>query len=312
MDIAAHKKGEKMSNQILVPLRHVNYGKKWVPESNEMQADFQVLPIPENNQPLICKPYNVKGLFKISIHHGHNRIHYADKVIEFKKYAILFSRTNMVYQFEPLGPQHSGYLCVFSNEFFDRFANIIDYPLFDPEVSPLIEISEQQMESYTKIFQQMEQEITADFSYKFDVIRTMILQLIFDVLKQQPAPNLQLRESNSSLRISNHFKELLEGQFPIISTSHQILLRHPAEFAEATGVHVNHLNRSLKQVTGKTTSQLIAERIIKEIKILLQDTEWNVVEIAWCLGFEDITHFNKFFKKNTSHTPSAFRKTLVI
>jgi hypothetical protein len=72
-----------MSHQIIAPVRHVNYGKKWVPESNEMQAVFQVLPIPADNQPLICKPYNIKGLFKISIHHGHNRIHYADKVIEF-------------------------------------------------------------------------------------------------------------------------------------------------------------------------------------------------------------------------------------
>ncbi|MCX2479424.1 helix-turn-helix domain-containing protein [Pedobacter sp. MC2016-15] len=301
-----------MSHQIIAPVRHVNYGKKWVPESNEMQAVFQVLPIPADNQPLICKPYNIKGLFKISIHHGHNRIHYADKVIEFKEYAILFSRTNMVYQFEPLGPQHPGYLCVFTNEFFDRFVNIIDYPLFDPEVSPLMEITEEQMSAFTKVFQQMEQELAEDFSYKYDVIRTMVLQLILDALKQQPAPELQIRESNSALRIASHFKELLEGQFPIISTSHKILLRHPVEFSEATAVHVNHLNRSLKRVTGNTTSQLIAERIAKEAKILLQDTAWNVIEISWCLGFEDITHFNKFFKKHTGQTPSAFRKTLVI
>lgn len=301
-----------MSHQILAPLHHVNYGKKWVPESNEMQADFQVLPIPADNQSLICKPYNVKGLFKISIHHGHNRIHYADKIIEFKEYAILFSRTNMVYRFEPIGPQYPGYLCVFTNEFFDRFVNIIDYPLFNPEVSPLWEITEEQMKAFTKIFQQMEKELTVDFSYKYDVVRTMVLQLVLDVLKQQPAPDLQIRESNSALRIAGHFKELLEGQFPIISTAHRILLRHPVEFAEATGVHVNHLNRSLKQVTGKTTSQLIAERVAKESKILLQDTAWNVIEIAWCLGFEDITHFIKFFKKNTNQTPSAFRKTLVV
>ena len=312
MNIAAHQKGEKMSHQIIAPPGHVNYGKQWVPESHGMQADFRVLPIPADNQPLVCKPYNVKGLFKISIHHGHNRIRYADKVIEFKEYAILFSRTNMVYRFEPLGPQHPGYLCVFTNEFFDRFVNIIDYPLFNPEVSPLMEITEEQMTSFTKIFEQMEQELALDFSYKYDVVRTMVLRLILDVLKQQPAPELQIRESNSAFRIASHFKELLEGQFPIISTSHKILLRHPVEFAAATGVHVNHLNRSLKQVTGKTTSQLIAERIAKEAKILLQDTAWNVIEIAWCLGFEDLNHFIKFFRKNTGQTPGMFRKSLVV
>ena len=140
----------------------------------------------------------------------------------------------------------------------------------------------------------------------------MILQLIFDALKQQPAPNLQIWESNSSLRIANYFKELLEGQFPILSPSQRIMLRHPVEFAEALAVHVNQLNRSLKQITDKTTSQLIADTIVNEAKILLQDTEWNVTEIAWRLGFEDVTHFTKFFKKNSNQTPSAFRKTLVI
>jgi len=120
-----------------------------------MQADFEVLSIPADNQQAICKPYNVKGLFKISIHHGHSRIYYADKVVESKKHAILFSRPNMVYRFEPLGSQYAVYLCVFTNEFFDRFVNIIDYPLFDPEVSPLMEMTEEQMVSFTKIFQKM-------------------------------------------------------------------------------------------------------------------------------------------------------------
>ena len=73
-----------MSQQVLAPLRHVNYGKKWIPESNEMQADFNVIHIPEENQQFRCTPYNRKGLFKISIHHGHSRVYYADKVVEVK------------------------------------------------------------------------------------------------------------------------------------------------------------------------------------------------------------------------------------
>jgi AraC family transcriptional regulator, transcriptional activator of pobA len=114
------------------------------------------------------------------------------------------------------------------------------------------------------------------------------------------------------MRLSNHFKELLEGQFPILSPGYKMLLRHPAEFADALFVHVNHLNRSLKEVTEKTTSQLIADRIFLEAKILLQNTEWNINEIAWCLGFEDLAHFIKFFKKNAGTTPSGLRKVLAV
>jgi AraC-like DNA-binding protein len=73
-------------------------------------------------------------------------------------------------------------------------------------------------------------------------------------------------------------------------------------------VHVNHLNRSLKEITGKTTSQLIRERVIREAKALLMHTDWNISEIAWCLGFEELPHFINYFKKDALLTPKAFRQ----
>jgi AraC-like DNA-binding protein len=272
---------------------------------------FTVVKVPATDQPFTCQPYNTKGIYKISLHHGHNRVYYADKVLEFKERAILFSRPNMVYRFEQFGQQQPGYLCVFANDFFDQFVNITNYPIFDPEVSPLLEINADQMKSFTQIFQEMEQEMTIDFSYKYDLLRNRVLQLILNALKLLPAPQLLIRESNSSIRITAYFKELLEGQFPIVDPSYRMILRHPLEFADTLLVHVNHLNRSLKKVTDKTTTQLIRERIIKEAKILLQDTEWNIMEIAWSLGFEDLSHFIKFFKKSAGITPSVFRKNLV-
>jgi len=84
-------------------------------------------------------------------------------------------------------------------------------------------------------------------------------------------------------------------------------LRSPVDFAEQLSVHVNHLNRSLKEITGKTTSQLIAERVSQEARILLKRTNWNISEIAYSLGFEELSHFINFFKKHFNQTPKAFR-----
>jgi AraC-like DNA-binding protein len=63
----------------------------------------------------------------------------------------------------------------------------------------------------------------------------------------------------------------------------------------------------LKENTGKTTTDLISRRIIQEAKILLKQTNWNVSQIAYCLGFEEVAHFSNFFKKQTSLAPVAFR-----
>jgi len=75
-------------------------------------------------------------------------------------------------------------------------------------------------------------------------------------------------------------------------------------------VHVNHLNRAVKEVTGKTTTAHIGDRIINEAKALLKHTDWNISEIAYGLGFEYPAYFNNFFKKQTQTNPTAFRQLL--
>jgi AraC family transcriptional activator of pobA len=60
------------------------------------------------------------------------------------------------------------------------------------------------------------------------------------------------------------FLTLLAGQFPIISPQQRLGLRTAQAFADQLTVHVNHLNHTLKHVTGKTTTQLLAERVVQE------------------------------------------------
>jgi len=70
---------------------------------------------------------------------------------------------------------------------------------------------------------------------------------------------------------------------------------------------VNHLNKVLKENTGKTTTDMISGRIVQEAKIMLKQTDWNISEISNCLGFEQVAHFSNFFKKQTSTSPLNFR-----
>jgi AraC family transcriptional activator of pobA len=106
------------------------------------------------------------------------------------------------------------------------------------------------------------------------------------------------------------FQGLLERQFPIASSAHGLKLRTPGNFARQLSVHVNHLNRAVRELTGKSTSVHIAAHIINEAKALLQHTCWSPAEIAYGLWFEYPTYFNNFFKKQTGTTPSALRAQL--
>jgi len=123
----------------------------------------------------------------------------------------------------------------------------------------------------------------------------------------QPVAAFDNQPIHASQRISTLFLELLERQFPIDENHQAVNLRSASDFARQLNVHVNHLNRALKETTEKTTSQVIGERILQESKILLKHSAWTVSEISWALRFTEITHFNNFFKKHGQLSPLKFR-----
>ena len=84
-------------------------------------------------------------------------------------------------------------------------------------------------------------------------------------------------------------------------------LRTATDYADQLAVHVNHFNWVLKETTGHTTTALIGGWVAQEAKILLKQINWNILEIADCLGFADVVHFCNFFKRQTTLTPGDFR-----
>lgn len=258
-----------------------------------------------------CQSYNRKGLYKISLLKGETKLFYADRTMKFAQYALLFSNPNIPYSWELKGNNHSSFFCVFTEEFIDQFGMIKTYPVFKPGNYPLFELSEDQFKTFEHIFSEMQKEIATDFQYKYDVLRTKVLDLIHSALRLQPAGEQSGKDTNSAVRITSLFTELLERQFPIESTLQQMELRRPAEFANYLSIHVNHLNHSLKETTGRTTSQLIADRIAREARSLLQHTEWNIAEIGWCLGFEEISNFINFFKRIENIPPKSYRNSKI-
>ncbi|MDB5268072.1 MAG: AraC family transcriptional regulator [Hymenobacter sp.] len=102
--------------------------------------------------------------------------------------------------------------------------------------------------------------------------------------------------TNAAKRITTLFMSLLEIQFPVTREYHESLLKNAQDFADRLAVHVNSLNRAVKEVTGKPITAHIAERLASEAKRLLNHTNWSVGDIADRLGFDYTTYCHRFFK----------------
>lgn len=254
-------------------------------------------------------PYNRRAYYKISLIIGKNRAEYADKEIEIKRRALLFATPRIPYNYVPLDNNQSGHFCIFTSDFLmpARSGVVLDeLPIFRPGGYPVFEISTDDEKELAAIFVKIHRDLSSNYAYKYDLIRNYVLELIHCGQKLQPATGLYSTH-NASARVSSLFIELLERQFPIESVQQRLALRTAKDFADRLSVHVNHLNKVLKENTGKTTTDLIGTRIAQEAKILLKQTNWNISEIAYCLGFEEVAHFSNFFKKQTALTPLAFR-----
>ncbi|SFU70283.1 AraC-type DNA-binding protein [Pustulibacterium marinum] len=254
-------------------------------------------------------PYNRRAYYKISLIRGKNRAEYADKVIQVQSNALLFATPKVPYHWIPEAEEQAGLFCVFTDAFMvkNKSGVVLDeLPIFKSGAYPVFEITDDQADELEQVLRKMEREIASDYEFKYDLIRNYVLELIHYGQKLQPATSVEAHSSAAS-RITSLFIELLERQFPIETPGQRLVLRSAKEYASRLSVHVNHLNKVLKDSTGNTTTELISKRILREAKILLKQTDWSVSEIAFSLGFEEVAHFSNFFKKQTQIAPNTFR-----
>lgn len=83
-----------------------------------------------------------------------------------------------------------------------------------------------------------------------------------------------------------------------------------ADYADMLNISAGHLSELVKEQSGKPAITHIHERLIVEAKRLLVHTDYAVKEIAFHLGFDDASYFNRFFKRLTDITPANYRNNI--
>lgn len=280
-------------------------------ENNAGTGHFDIIKVEDlisNGKPKHTN-YSRRSFFKVSLVQGDCIVHYADKSIAVKGYGLVFTNPVVPYKWEIVTQEQQGYVCVFTESFFNRFALVKEYPVFSNASNAVVPLNAVTFKKFRQLFAKMETELQSDYAHKYDYLRNLLMEVIHEAQKLQPETGIVVNPSNAAERLSLLFNDLLDRQYTIVTTEDVALLKSPSDFSERLNVHVNHLNKALKKATGQTTSQLIKERIINEAKVLLKTTNWTIAEIARCLGFEEPNHLSVFFKENTATTPSDFRNS---
>jgi len=108
---------------------------------------------------------------------------------------------------------------------------------------------------------------------------------------------------------NNHRAEPVE-----IWKSRKFIEKHSAEelslnkVAKAVNVSANHLSEKFKQVTGVNFVDYIAHTRFEKACDLLLNSSLRISEIAFAVGFQSLSQFNRVFKKLSSKSPTEFRQ----
>ena len=137
-----------------------------------------------------------------------------------------------------------------------------ELPLFKSGGYPVFAVTDAEYAAIHATFRKMVVETDSTYVYKYDLLRTYVLELLHLGQKLQPATALYPAHSASS-RVTSLFVELLERQFPIETPQQRLQLRTATDYADRLAVHTNHLNKVLKETTGRTTTDLISGRVVQ-------------------------------------------------
>jgi len=244
-----------------------------------------------------------RNFYKIAmVTKGSGLLLYGDQSLHISPKSMLFLNPNIAYAWQAETKEQSGYFLTFDAELLshNRRKNLLNAHPFQSDTSPVYSCTSNAQELLSFFFEQLlvEQEIKQ--TYNETVIQNYVELIIHQGINASPLSELEI--NSTSTRISSDFLNLLAQQF-----NGQYNHFTAQDYANKLSIHVNHLNRLLKNVTGKTTQQHLIERKVLEAKTQLSQSNKRISEIAYELGFNHPSSFNHFFNKHQSISPKLFR-----
>ncbi len=200
-----------------------------------------------------------------------------------------------------------GFIFIFTSEFYlinrNNQNRLLEFPFFftiNQDNPPLIIKEEEHSKFLSTLFQKAIQEVSKGEHFNMDLLRA-ILDTILNYSSTLYEPyNYTVNTGKGHLIVKRFFQLVEENYLNNLSVN---------QYAEMLNITANHLTQTIKQLTGRTSNEILQAKQLLEIKRLLVHTNLTVTQIADQLHFTDQSYFTKFFKKLTGITPHKFRTT---
>jgi AraC family transcriptional regulator, transcriptional activator of pobA len=210
------------------------------------------------------------------------------------------------HRFSPAG-QIAGYVLSFNTDFLQLAIEGPGRPFFKEISADLKQVNMFLLRPDKPVLQNLLDDITREFDTHL-MLRLEILSGLFKIflihMKRLATTVWQEEASSHKMRLYNNFYAALDKQFKT--------MKQVAEYASELSVTPSYLTDVVKKVTGYSASYHIQQRMVQEAKRLAIYSDANMKMVAYALGFEDLSHFSKFFKHAAGINFTEFKKSTFI
>jgi AraC family transcriptional regulator, transcriptional activator of pobA len=227
--------------------------------------------------------------------------------IDLEKFRMMDNTIYMIppgrcHQFMPAG-ELTGHVLSFNADFLNLAIDSPGRPFFKEISDDLTRVNMLSLQSDNPILRNIFAEISREFETHL-MLRLEILSGLFKIflvyVKRLATTVRQEEASSHKMRLFNSFFAKLDKKFKT--------MKQVAEYASELSVSPSYLTVVVKKVSGYSASHHIQQRMVQEAKRLAMYSDANMKMVAYALGFEDPSHFSKFFKNAAGLNFSEFKK----
>jgi AraC family transcriptional activator of pobA len=220
---------------------------------------------------------------------------------------VLMIQPNVVRQFTKVSADCTVTTIMFTSEYLSKTGiqnkNVDAFEFLSSMVNPLLYTTNTELTILL--------DILGVISFKLDppderAYQDNVLQHFFAGFTYEISSLYKKQESIKEVRGTR--KEELSFRFLRLLPNHFKLHRSVQAYADMLNVTPKYLSQTVKEVSGKTAGDCIHEMVMLEAKILLDNLDLSIAQIARDLHFSDQFLFSKFFKSQCGISPSLYRK----
>lgn len=179
--------------------------------------------------------------------------------------------------------------------------NPAKFRFFDADARHILPVSPGQAATLAALLHDIERKYDAPHAYREEILKSLIHILLHETAAVHSLP----RAAAAGLPTRSH---LIAAEFKKLVNQHHAAERSLAFYANQLCITPKHLAETVREATGKRAAEWIAEAVVLEAKVLLQNPSLTIAQIADSIRFADSSTFGRFFRKSAGVSPAAYRQ----